>query len=50
MDKLVKAGGEGGVIGLDSLGNITMTFNTPGMFRAYAKANGEEGVFIFKKK
>ena len=50
MDKLVKAGGEGGVIGLDRLGNITMTFNTPGMFRAYAKANGEEGVFVFKEK
>ena len=46
-DKLVKAGGEGGVIGVDRLGNITMTFNTTGMFRAFATASGEEGVFIF---
>ena len=48
MDKLVKAGGEGGVIGVDHLGNITMTFNTSGMFRAFATADGKEGVFIFK--
>lgn len=48
MEKLVRAGGEGGVIGVDPLGNVTMTFNTPGMFRAFARANGEEGVSIFK--
>ena len=46
-DKLVKAGGEGGVIGVDHRGNITMTFNTTGMFRAFATAGGGEGVFIF---
>ncbi|MBN2813053.1 MAG: isoaspartyl peptidase/L-asparaginase [Bacteroidales bacterium] len=48
LEKLVKAGGEGGVIGIDRLGNITMTFNTPGMFRAYAKADGKQGVYIFR--
>ena len=47
MDKLVKAGGAGGVIGVDHRGNITMTFNTEGMFRAFATADGSEGVFIF---
>lgn len=46
-DKLVKAGGSGGVIGIDRYGNITMTFNSGGMFRAYAKASGEEGVAIY---
>jgi beta-aspartyl-peptidase (threonine type) len=50
MDKLVKAGGDGGVIGVDYLGNITMTFNTPGMFRAFAVADGSEGVLIFKEE
>ncbi len=50
MDKLVKAGGDGGVIGVDCLGNITMTFNTPGMFRAFAVADGSEGVLIFKEE
>jgi beta-aspartyl-peptidase (threonine type) len=48
--KLVKAGGEGGVIGVDKLGNITMTFNTTGMFRAFATADGKEGVFIFRNE
>lgn len=47
-DKLVKANGDGGIIAVDKDGNISMTFNTSMMFRAYAKSNGEEGVSIFK--
>ena len=50
MDKLVKAGGDGGVIGVDHQGNITMTFNTSGLYRAYAKADGEEGILIFRNR
>ncbi len=48
MDKLVKAGGEGGVICLDKDGNVSMPFNTLAMFRAYATADGKTGVFIYK--
>ena len=47
-DKLVKAGGSGGVICIDKTGNISMPFNSEGMFRAYANADGKEGVFIYK--
>ncbi|MFP4018061.1 MAG: isoaspartyl peptidase/L-asparaginase family protein, partial [Bacteroidales bacterium] len=47
-DKLVEANGDGGIIAVDKDGNISMTFNTSMMFRAYAKSNGEEGVSIFK--
>jgi beta-aspartyl-peptidase (threonine type) len=47
-DKLVKAGGSGGVIGVDSQGNIAMPFNSKGMFRGFATADGEEGVFIYE--
>jgi len=47
-DKLVKAGGSGGVISVDKLGNISMPFNSSGMFRAFATADGREGVAIFK--
>lgn len=32
---LVEAGGDGGVIGIDPNGDVTMEFNTTGMFRAY---------------
>ena len=47
-DKLVKAGGSGGVICVDKSGNISMPFNTSGMFRGFATADGKEGVFIYK--
>ncbi len=47
-EKLVKAGGSGGVICIDKLGNISMPFNSAGMFRAYANADGKQGVFIFR--
>ncbi len=46
--KLKEMGGSGGVIGLDKNGNITMTFNTNGMFRGYIKQKGDPQVFIFK--
>lgn len=46
--KLVKAGGSGGVIGLDRKGNIAMPFNSEGMFRAFATADGKEEVLIYK--
>jgi beta-aspartyl-peptidase (threonine type) len=47
-DKLVKAGGSGGVICVDKSGNISMPFNSEGMFRGYATADGKEGIFIYK--
>jgi L-asparaginase / beta-aspartyl-peptidase len=47
-DKLVKAGGSGGVIGVDKNGNISMPFNSSGMFRGFATADGTEGIFVFK--
>jgi beta-aspartyl-peptidase (threonine type) len=46
-DKLKEAGGAGGLIALDQYGNIAMPFNTSGMFRGYAKPNGERVVGIF---
>jgi L-asparaginase / beta-aspartyl-peptidase len=46
--KLVKAGGSGGVIGLDRKGNVAMKFNSEGMFRAFATADGKEAVLIYK--
>jgi beta-aspartyl-peptidase (threonine type) len=47
-DKLVKAGGSGGVICLDKAGNVSMPFNSSGMFRGFATADGKEGIFIYK--
>jgi L-asparaginase / beta-aspartyl-peptidase len=47
-EKLVNAGGTGGVICVDKSGNISMPFNTEGMFRGYATSDGKEGIFIYK--
>ncbi len=47
-DKLVKAGGSGGVICVDRAGNISMPFNSQGMLRAFAVSDGEQGIFIYK--
>ena len=47
-DKLVKAGGSGGVICVDKSGNISMPFNSAGMFRGFATADGREGIFVYK--
>jgi beta-aspartyl-peptidase (threonine type) len=47
MKKLPRLGGDGGVIGLDRSGNITMTFCSAGMYRGYIK-NGESKTFIYK--
>lgn len=47
MRKLPSLGGDGGLIGLDNKGNISMPFNTAGMFRGYIRAEGEAKTFIY---
>lgn len=47
--KLVDAGGSGGIIAVDRMGNISMSFNSEGMFRGYLKSTGEKGVYIFRE-
>lgn len=46
--KLTELKGTGGVIAIDSKGNIAMEFNTSGMFRGYIKSTGEKEIAIFK--
>ncbi len=46
MKKLKDAKGEGGVIGVDHEGNVTMTFNTEGMYRGFV-IPGKRFVGIF---
>ncbi len=42
-DKLVKMGGEGGLIALDGKGNIELCFNSEGMYRGQISAERPEG-------
>jgi beta-aspartyl-peptidase (threonine type) len=45
-DTLKPIGGEGGVIGLDARGNVTMSFNTTGMGRGYVGADGKPTIMF----
>ncbi len=47
-DKLVKIGGEGGLVAVDSSGNISMPFNSEGMYRACRNNAGLSEIKIYK--
>lgn len=47
--KLKTVGGNGGVIVVDRMGNVHLTMNTSGMFRAFSTSTGSRGVAIFKE-
>jgi len=48
MDKLVKLGGEGGLIAIDNKGNIELPFNSEGMYRAKKAADSDLYIGIYK--
>jgi len=48
MDKLVKLGGEGGLIAVDAAGNISLVFNSEGMYRAWNEKNKENNIAIYR--
>lgn len=46
--RILEIGGDGGLIGVDTKGNITMPFNTEGMYRAAKNSKGLHQVLIYK--
>lgn len=46
--RVLELGGDGGLIAIDSKGNIAMPFNTEGMYRAVKTSKGENGIAIYK--
>ena len=46
-DKLVKAGGEGGLIAVDAKGNMELCFNSEGMYRAWVREGQEIETAIY---
>lgn len=48
LKKLKNAGGPGGIIALDHEGNIAVSFNTSGMFRAFKTSEGKKEILFFK--
>jgi beta-aspartyl-peptidase (threonine type) len=47
-DQLTQMGGNGGVIAVDPKGEVSLTFNTAGMYRASINRQGEVYVAIYK--
>ena len=47
-NRILKINGDGGLIAVDSKGNIAMPFNTEGMYRACKSASGIEEISIYK--
>ena len=48
QNRIQKINGDGGLIGVDAKGNISMPFNTEGMYRACKASDGTEKVLIYK--
>lgn len=46
--KVPNLGGDGGIIAIDTEGNVSMEFNTAGMYRAHMNAAGELVIGIYK--
>ena len=47
-EKLVKLEGEGGMIGVDALGNAALVFNSAGMYRGLISSRGLHEVSIYR--
>ncbi|RMZ49564.1 isoaspartyl peptidase/L-asparaginase [Flavobacteriaceae bacterium PRS1] len=47
-NRILKIKGDGGLIAVDSKGNIAMPFNTEGMYRACKSSNGKEEISIYR--
>jgi beta-aspartyl-peptidase (threonine type) len=48
MDLLPRYQGRGGLIAIDALGNLTMPFNTEGMYRGFAKVGDVPVTAIYR--
>lgn len=48
MNRILKIGGDGGLIAVDAKGNVALPFNTEGMYRGFKTFSGEDVVAIYK--
>jgi L-asparaginase / beta-aspartyl-peptidase len=49
QNRVLKLGGDGGLIAVDAQGNIAMPFNTEGMYRGFVTSVGKTGIAIYKE-
>ena len=50
LQKVEDLGGDGGVVVMDTYGNVAMEFNTPGMYRAHMNSDGKLTVRIYNNE
>jgi beta-aspartyl-peptidase (threonine type) len=48
MESLPRINGNGGLVAVDRRGNVSLPFNTDGMYRAWRTSRGNSGVAIFR--
>jgi beta-aspartyl-peptidase (threonine type) len=48
VESLTRIGGEGGLIAVDAAGNVTLPFNSEGMYRGYVLGSGQLVTEIYK--
>ncbi len=48
-NRLLEIGGDGGLIAVDTAGNISLPFNTEGMYRGFKNSDGVEEIAIYKE-
>lgn len=48
-NRILELGGDGGLIAVDSQGNVSMPFNTEGMYRAMKTSEGKKEIGIYKE-
>ena len=47
--RVLEIGGDGGLIAVDAEGNVAMTFNTEGMYRAFKTSEGKKEIGIYRE-
>jgi len=49
QQRVLKLGGDGGLIAVNSDGDVSLSFNTEGMYRGYRKSDGSENILIYRE-
>ena len=47
--RVLELGGDGGLIAVNSKGEIALSFNTEGMYRGFKKSDGAENIMIYRE-
>lgn len=47
--RVLELGGDGGLIAVNRNGEISLSFNTEGMYRGYRKSDGSENILIYRE-